>query len=263
MKVGIISNALAWTDETVENLVSLNPYAVGFSVDGEEQLHDYLRGIPGSHKKVFKYIKELNNKGVVTCAVTAVNNKNLKELVQIRNRLMVYGVDAWQLQLASPMGRMAENKDMVLNEDEHYELGKFIIETRERLPAMNVQAADCIGYFGTLENKLRNREWDGCSAGIHSIGIDSDGNVRGCLSIRTDKAIEGNIRETPLKELWMSDTTFKYNRQFSVNNLGDKCKGCNYGTQCKGGCQSQSIAFYDKFHNAPYCFLRHERGQQK
>ncbi|MAG38105.1 hypothetical protein CMI45_01825 [Candidatus Pacearchaeota archaeon] len=35
---GIISNALAWTPETLDTLTSLNPYAVGFILDRSEEL---------------------------------------------------------------------------------------------------------------------------------------------------------------------------------------------------------------------------------
>ena len=256
---GIISNALAWKSEIIDNLATLDPYAVGLSVDGERELHDYIRGVPGSHEKVFSSVKQLKAKGVTVCAVTAVNKKNLLELPQIRNRLIIYGIDAWQLQTASPMGRMADNMDLVLNADDYYQFAKFIVETREKVPHMNIAAGDCVGYFGSLEKGLRDQEWQGCMAGIQGMGIDSDGTVRGCLSIRSDKAKEGNVRDSSLKEIWEGSRKFKYNREFNVNNLKGDCTDCDYGIKCKGGCQSQSTAFFDEFHNAPYCIERYEK----
>ncbi len=257
---GIISNALRWNSKTIDTLVSLKPYAVGFSIDGESQLHDYLRGINGSHKKVFDMIKQLKKYDVTVCAVTAVNNLNLNELSEIRNRLIVYGVDAWQIQMASPMGRMANNKELVLDANDYYKLGKFIVETRERLPYMNVQAGDCIGYFGSQEKKLRDSEWNGCMAGIEGIGIESNGNIKGCLSIQATKSIEGNIRTTKLKDIWENMENFKYNRAFQIANMKGDCIGCEKSLQCKGGCQSQSTAFFNEFNHAPYCFLRYEKS---
>lgn len=260
MEVGIISNALAWKPETIDNLVALNPYAVGLSVDGEAELHDYLRGVQGSHKKVFNSIRELKRRNTTVCVVTSVNKRNLEELPQIRNRLIVYGVDAWQLQVASPMGRMADNRDLVLDARNYHRFGEFIIETRQRLPYMNVQAGDCVGYFGTLEAGIRDKEWAGCMAGIESIGIESDGTVKGCLSMQTPKANEGNIRDRTLREIWEDITKFKYNRQFDISDLKGDCVDCDYGAKCRAGCQSQSIAFFDEFHNAPYCLQRHEKS---
>ena len=260
LELGIISNALAWDSKTIDTIASLNPYSVGFSVDGEKELHDYLRGAEGSHKKVFDVIRELKRRDTTVCAVTSVNKRNLEELAQIRNRLIVYGVDAWQVQMASPMGRMADNKDLVLDADDYYRFGEFVVETRERMPYMNVQAGDCMGYFGLLESKIRDREWPGCMAGIEGLGIESDGTIKGCLSIRVPEAIEGNIRESSLKEIWENPNKFKYTRGFNISDLKGECRGCEYDVKCRGGCQSQSTAFFDEFHNAPYCFLRYEKA---
>lgn len=260
LELGIISNALAWDSKTIDTLVSLTPYSVGFSVDGEKDLHDYLRGVKGSHDKLLDVIKKLKQKSTTVCVVTSVNKRNLEELAQIRNRLIVYDVDAWQIQMASPMGRMADNKEIVLDSDDYDKLGNFVVETRERVPYMNIQAGDCIGYFGLLESRIRDREWPGCMAGIEGIGIESDGGVKGCLSIRTPEATEGNIRNTSLRKIWDNPKKFKYTRGFEISDLNGECKGCEYGAKCRGGCQSQSTAFFNEFHNAPYCFLRHEKA---
>jgi radical SAM protein with 4Fe4S-binding SPASM domain len=259
LEVGILSNALAWTPKTIDALASLRPFAVGFSVDGEPELHDYLRGAEGSHQKVFDVIHELKKRDIPVCAVTAVNKRNLGSLFSIRNRLIVYDVDAWQIQVAFPMGRMASHRDLILDAHEYYQLGEFIAETRERLHRMNVQGADCMGYYGQLGQRVRENEWQGCLAGIESIGVESDGTVKGCLAMRI-LSCEGNIREKSLREIWEDSNNFKYSRQFNVSSLKGDCRGCNYGTQCRGGCQTQSTAFFQEFHHAPYCFLRYEQG---
>lgn len=259
MDLGIISNGLHWKSDTLEQVASLDLYALGFSVDGEADLHDYLRGIKGSHKKIFEHIKHLRRKDVTICAITTVNTLNLQELPRIRNRLIVYGVDAWQLQVALPMGRMSEKRNLVLNEEQYHSLANFIIESKERLPYMNVQAADCIGYFSSSESKIRDVVWGGCSAGIKSLGLQSDGTVSGCLSNRSYRAVEGNIREKHLEDIWCDKQKFKYTRDFEVNDLKGDCSGCDYGLECKGGCQSQSTAFYDEFNQSPYCLYRYEK----
>ena len=260
MNVGIISNALAWDNATIDKIIQLQPYAVGFSVDGEKELHDYLRGINGSHDKIFQIIKELKKNNITICAITSVNNMNLKELHKIRNRLLVYDVDAWQLQTTSPMGRMKKNTNLILDNDEYYNFAKFIVDTRNTLSHMNIQAGDCVGYYGKLESKIRDSEWNGCMAGIKGIGIESNGNIKGCLSIQSKNAIEGNIRNNSLNEIWSNDNNFKYNRQFVSSDLKDGCADCKYGSKCGGGCQSQSIAFFNEFHNSPYCLVRYENS---
>jgi radical SAM protein with 4Fe4S-binding SPASM domain len=254
MKWGMISNALAWSEKTIEDIVSRQPFAIGFSVDGEQELHDELRGVPGSHKKIFSEMKKLIYNDTPVCAVTTVQKSNLDELSQIRNRLVVYGADAWQIQVASPMGRML--KENTLNHEEYKQLADFIIETREKLPHMNIQAGDCVGYMGPKEKGLRDYDWHGCQSGIQSIGIESDGTIKGCLSMIGGKGVEGNIRKNSLKEIWNNPDNFKYNRDFQLSYLSGECKSCDYGSDCRGGCLSQSLAFFDVFHQSPYCLTR-------
>lgn len=260
---GMISNALRWNDETLDIIQSLEPYSIGLSIDGEEKTHDYIRGINGSHAKVFDTIKKLKKRDVTICAVTTVHQSNINELEDIRTKLFLYDVDAWQIQVATPMGRMKNSPIKILDNKGYYKLAKFIVDTRVLLPDMNVQAGDCIGYYGSLEEGLRDSDWQGCMAGIKGLGIESDGKIKACLSMQSLKAYAGNVRERKLKEIWNDPDSFSYNRKFSVNELKGQCIGCDIGDICRGGCQSQSLAFYEEFHNAPYCIKNYERNDSE
>jgi len=258
LNLGIISNGLAWTNDTLDKLIHLQPWSIGFSVDGEEQLHDYLRGVQGSHKKIFGHIKTLKKHKQTICAITTVNSMNINELDEIKNRLVMYDVDAWQIQTLTPMGRMDGNKTLILNEDQYYSLAEFIAKAQEDLPLMNIAAGDCIGYFGDLGTRVRGGQWKGCMAGIEGVGIESNGNVKGCLSIMAIPCQEGNIRVQPFKEIWENPANFSYNRNFRKEDLKGECFDCEYGIECRGGCASSSTAFFKEFHHAPYCISRYE-----
>lgn len=256
LELVILSNALSWNNSVIDNIVSLKPYTVGFSVDGRPKFHDELRGITGSHTKIFSVIKKLKQRGQYVSAITTVNKRNFNDLSRIRERLMVYGVDAWQIQVAFPMGRMPQSQ--LLNESEYYKLGEFILDSMNHEYRLKTRFGDCIGYFGELGSNL-GLDWQGCWGGIKGLGIDSNGTIRGCLSLQTDNAVAGNIREKSLKEIWEKVTNFKYTRSFDTSQLGELCSPCEYGQVCRGGCQAQSYAHFDRFNNSPYCFLRHEK----
>jgi radical SAM protein with 4Fe4S-binding SPASM domain len=96
--------------------------------------------------------------------------------------------------------------------------------------------------------------WNGCQAGISSIGITSDGNVVGCLSMGNDRFLEGNIRDRKLRDIWNDPRSFPYNRSHEGMRPGENCKDCRHLSACGGGCGSVSYALTEKFHNNPYCF---------
>jgi radical SAM protein with 4Fe4S-binding SPASM domain len=71
-------------------------------------------------------------------------------------------------------------------------------------------------------------------------------------------AVEGNIRQKSLREIWENSDGFGYNRHFSVSDLKGQCKGCFYGKKCRGGCNSQSLSFFGEFNHAPFCLHKIE-----
>ena len=262
IETGIITNG-SLVEKNLDKLCELGLFAIGFSVDGEEETHDMIRGVEGLHKKVFSAIRELKNREQAVSIVTSVSKYNINELEKIRNRLYAYKVDAWQLQVASPFGNMCEHGDKVIDKDEYLELANFIVETRDlMMPHVNVQAADCIGYYDSYEYLLRDAPWQGCQAGMQVIGIEANGNIKGCLSLMWPQYVEGNVKEKSLKEIWNNPDGFAYNRKFSVEQLQGKCNGCEHGERCRGGCTNNSYAFSGKEHGSPYCLHMMEKAEE-
>jgi len=264
IEVGIITNG-SLVEKNLDKICEADLFAMGFSVDGEEETHDMLRGVPGLHKKVFSSIKELKKRGQAVSIVTSVSKYNIQELEKIRNRLFAYKIDAWQLQVAAPFGNMCEHSNKVVSRQEYLQLARFIAETRAMwMPYINVQPADCIGYFSSFENYLRDSKWQGCQAGLQVIGIEANGNIKGCLSLMWPEYVEGNAREKSLREIWNNPQAFSYNRKFSVEQLQGNCRGCEYGEMCRGGCTNNSAAFSGKQHGSPYCLhlIEKENAQE-
>jgi radical SAM protein with 4Fe4S-binding SPASM domain len=107
-------------------------------------------------------------------------------------------------------------------------------------------AADDIGYYGMAEQGLRDDGgelpfWIGCRAGCQVVGIESSGNVKGCLSLPSSmhgegRFLEGNLREKSLAEIWNAPGSFAYNRQHTEETLTGFCRVCRYREFCRGGC---------------------------
>ncbi len=134
-------------------------------------------------------------------------------------------------------------------------MGEFIHEHRMACndSAIGMVPADGVGYFTDLDS--RELPWKGCSAGISSCGITSDGHLKGCLSL-PDTFREGSLREREFWDIWFDEKSFGYNRRFSPEKLGENCENCDFGEQCKGGCSVMSYAATGALHNDPYCFQR-------
>lgn len=253
-----ISNGFLINELTAHKIKSIecSGLHVGLSIDGDEKTHDYIRQTKGSFRRVTRSLEILMETGVLTSVITQVNMLNFKLLPKIRDNIFKYGIYAWQIQLATPWGRLAENPKLLLKPKDYFELVKFIAEMR-KIYGDKVVGADDIGYYTELESVIRpEREWEGCHAGIRTLGIMSNGGVTGCLSLQEPKFIEGNVRKRKLKDIWYDSKLFAYNRNFQAKNLRGFCKTCPYGLKCRGGCKNTAQSFTNCLYENYYCVLR-------
>ncbi len=261
MYLTIISNGLLVNEETVSLFKKLDPYAVAISLDGGlPETHDYIRNKKGSFDKTMNALSLLREANINTTAITTLSKINFKELSQIRSLLLNKDI-AWQIQIAFPAGRFP--KELTLSKDEFYAAALFIASCREKytVKELPVMGAHCFGYNSkVLPNIGISPSWTGCLAGLFNIGIQSDGGVKGCLSL-SEKFLEGNVREASIKEIWNKDSFAAYNRKFKKADLNGECIGCKYGKTCKGGCMSVSESVTGQIHADPYCFRLVEKSK--
>ena len=252
MELIIISNGTIFNEEIANKLYFLGTSSLGFSLDGATaETHDYVRGVKGSFDKVINTFKLCNQKELYNSAVTTVHKYNFKELDNILTLLIDNGIKNWLVQVAKPIGRMAEA--YTLSEEEYYELAEKIVNYRKKYTSIiSISEADCIGYYSKLSPYLHYNIWGGCSCGINLISIENDGNVKGCPSMNNS---EGNIKDTSIIDIWNDPNKFAYNRHFTSELLTGYCKECTYGNICRGGC-AQNIRNKT---GSPYCLYKIEK----
>jgi radical SAM protein with 4Fe4S-binding SPASM domain len=250
----IVTNGLPLVPGTVARLREVGISTVGISLDGLEATHDDIRGLPGLWRRVLTGIERALDGGVDVGVITAVNARNLSELPALLELLQSMGVKHWQLQPNLPRGRSGEAPDLQLSERDYLELGAFFRaeHPKAKEKGFSIVPADSLGYFTELD--VLEPPWRGCHAGLITVGITSDGKVKGCLTM-PDEMIEGDLRRDDLWTIWFRDGAFAYTRQFSVDRMGPNCRGCALAEQCRGGCTSMSWVCTGSFHNDPYCFL--------
>lgn len=253
VEVQFVSNGLLIDDTVAETLQGFPGRAtVGLSLDGAvPETHEYIRNCPGLYAKIFEDINILKEHNIPVAVITTVHKDNFSELNDLYEILRHTGIYAWQVQMAMPIGRMAHQRERILTGDEALELARFIVRIREE-GVFRVETAENLGYYNSLEAKLRGSPWAGCSAGVRVLGIRSNGDVTGCLSL-IETEPEGNVREQPVSEIWKNPDNFSYNRKFKLSDLKGPCKDCKYGFVCRGGCSFLCHSLTGEYHNNPLC----------
>ncbi len=260
-RVYMITNGFLVTEDVVDDYIDIGFTNVGVSLDGTEKTHNYIRQRPDSWQKATNALKLMSEKNLRSCAVSQVSNINLDELDEIRQILIDCGCKYWRIQLTTSTGRMQEHSNLIMTLDNFPRMIDKILEFKE-MPDVRIDVGENIGYFGCKGTQLLDgMPYLGCYAGTRAVGIESNGNVKGCLSMQP-QFIEGNIRDTSFTEIWNRPDAFAYNRQFTRETADGFCRECKYLPLCRGGCATTSVSATGKRADNPYCIYRieHEQG---
>jgi radical SAM protein with 4Fe4S-binding SPASM domain len=229
---------------------------LGVSLDGLEDAHDRNRRSPGLFRKVDKLLEDCAAEGLPIGVITTVWKGNHRDLPAMHD-FLAGKVYAWQVQLAAAMGNL-RRADQLVPEDL---LGLVpVLANLVDRNQVNVHVGDNLGYFGPYEETIRKRRlsplpcWVGCYAGCKHIGIQADGGVKGCLSLQSISATEGNLQQQSLADIWNRPGAFAYNRAFALDDLSGFCRTCVHAEICRGGCLSMRTC--EGGRDNPFCYHR-------
>lgn len=242
----IITNGWLLTDEMIDKAKEAGINTLAISLDGLEETHDFIRK-KGSYSRIINALKIAKDKNLSTSIITTISKYNIHQLPLLKNILIESNVKGWQVQLGLPMGNFSNLTDKILEPKHIEEIIDFCYETMLE-GKISIQPADCIGYNHVKEIEIKqvltnneNYNWNGCNAGVHSIGILHNGDIVGCTSIRNKEFVAGNIRNNSLKDIWDNTSNFEWNICLDKSKLSGFCKICIHGNQCKGGCANTRL----------------------
>lgn len=250
---------------TAEKMAAAGIKAVSVSIDGLEKTHNGLRGREKSFQYCLETMKHLQSVGVLVGCNTQLNRLSAIELPELYTILSDAGMKAWQIQMTVPMGRAADNADILFQPAEllefYPELARIVRKAASE--GVLVSSGNNIGYYGPYERLFRGggepKEWtfwQGCQAGLAVLGIEADGAIKGCPSLPTSAYTGGHIRKRSLADIVSNTPELTMNLNESTDHLWGFCKTCDYARICKGGCSWTAHVFFDKRGNNPYCHHR-------
>jgi nif11-class peptide radical SAM maturase 3 len=269
MLCGMTTGGYGISLETAHKMKEAGIRTVSVSIDGLEATHDRLRGKKGSWKYAFKTMSHLREVGIYFGCNTQINRLSAPEFPCIYECIRDVGARAWQVQLTVPMGNAADNADILLQPHELLDIYPMLARVARRAyqEGVQLQAGNNIGYYGPYERLLRGRGkehdfsfWQGCGAGLSTLGIEADGAIKGCPSLPTTAYTGGNIREHTLHDIIEGAEELRFNlgagTPEGTKHLWGFCKTCEYAELCRGGCSWTAHVFFNKRGNNPYCHHR-------
>ena len=260
LEVALISNGTLINDAVADQLAELPLTHVGLSLDGAtDEVHDRIRGVPGSRRKVWAALERLRERDVEVTLITTLNQLNLPQLPQLRDQLAAPGGLVWQLQAANGTGDRFSD-ELMLTPAGILQAARMIQQTRQQLSSdqLAVAGGHNIGHHGcTVTDHGTRGAWQGCPGGVTAAGVCADGSVKGCLSMRPD-AVVGNIHQRTLAEIWRDPRSFADRRTAWPGKLQGGCASCPHGSTCRAGCPEMARTGTGGIWDNPFCVRQAE-----
>ncbi|MGC5324143.1 TIGR04053 family radical SAM/SPASM domain-containing protein [Brevibacillus sp. SYSU BS000544] len=216
-----------------------------FSVDGPNaEIHDKFRGTRGSFDLTVKALANLKELGLPIQINTTVSRYNADKLEEMAALVEEWGAVLWSVFFLVPTGR-GQMDDMVSAEEHERIFNWLLKKTREvsygikttaapafrRVALQNKEAIQASGKIDLKEKRpdFLGRAESGVNDGNGFVFISHIGEVQpsGFLPI-----VAGNVRETPLAEIYRENQIFKDLRDPS--KLKGKCGACEFRKLCGG-----------------------------
>jgi AdoMet-dependent heme synthase len=257
------------TREAMFRLKKAGLVRLGISLDGSSpEIHDAFRGLPGAWARTIQAIEWANDAGIPVQVHTTISRHNAHDLDNLCALFEKLDIVMWNVFFLVPVGR-GQIADLLSGEEFEQVFGKiyelshrvdFQIKTTEAmhyrryLLQHNLEErrishghqhptppADGKGYeagMPTSDAQTRTAGWATrrVNDGKGFLFVSHVGNVypSGFLPIHA-----GNIRETPLQEIYRNAPIFKSLRD--TGKLGGKCGACEYKEIC-GGSRARAYA---------------------
>jgi radical SAM protein with 4Fe4S-binding SPASM domain len=243
--------------------------SLSISIDGVAATHDRLRGKRGAHARALAALHTARSLGMPVAVNTQINRLNLAELREIADQVLAHGCHGWQMQITVPAGRAADEPEILLQPYDLLVLFPILAELETRLSAAGVKflPGNNIGYFGPYERRFRGKlrcpSAASCSAGRSLIGIEANGDIKGCPSLPTRGWVGGNLRDHRLRDIWERAPALRYTREHTPERLWGFCGTCYYADECRGGCTWTATTIAGRPGNNPYCHHRALLGESE
>ena len=237
---GLTTNGWSVNDKTI-GLIKQYMNDVDVSLDyANEKEHNEFRGSSNAWKWAINALDLLEKNEVefsIVMCLTAKNcsKKNLDGLLALSKK---YGCDL-RINWFRPTGNGKFNLDLKLSIDQVNETFKYIVE-RSSIKALPDP------YFSAVLG-INSRE--GCPCGKDSFRITPNGKVVPCVYFTKE-----------MENLKLEDNDFSaviHSKPFEeINNRDIRfCDGCEYFSNCRGGCASRSFLEFGSMHKPDvFCF---------
>ena len=243
----LVTNGVLLTPEMNKFLINKKLILLGLSLDGVGKIHDKMRGITGTYKRVIENIKDLqeqkrkkNSKFPlvdIKTVVTKINIKNLWDLFEIVKELEAdfftialpkVSEDQFNPKLRDRIDKLSSFDFSYLEEVDFSYFRRILrkimsssSKTKIRLyPQFKLEKSLNKKFY---DSKLLKDNFFPCTQPWSGLQISATGDVYPCLSLNL-----GNVRKKSFNKIWNGEKFVAFRKNLKNAGLFPACLGCCY-----------------------------------
>lgn len=225
---GMVTNGYLLDEKMMDKLAQVGIDSMAVDIDGTQADHNWLRNNDYSFDRAMMAVEQLKRyDNIEWDVITCINSRNINHLDDIKKMLIEAGVKYWRCFTIVPMGRAAGMEELQISDTQFRDLLNFIVKTR-RERSIDISYA-CEGFLGAYEGLVRDYVYS-CEAGLTVASIRADGEISGCLSVRSDYH-QGNIYHDSFWDVWNNRFEKYRNREWMKTGI---CAHCDMFRYCQG-----------------------------
>ena len=204
--------------------------SLSISIDGLEETHERLRGVPGCFQKTLDGARKARQAGIPMSVYCTVTNENVDELIPVYELATNLGAkfDFWPVNDA---------EELYLKTPEHQEAWRAAVahiaarsvEMKERRLFDTEALRYHQGGVGTVR----------CLGLVDQYGVTFRGELLPCCVWGGESLRVGNVFDTPLRELWRSEEVQRHRLKL-------------YGAGCDEDCFNHSLYEFTRSTKEPF-----------
>ncbi len=254
------TNGLLLNDTTVPKMLDAGIKGIGVSLDSiHPEVHDRLRGLPGSWEKAVKGIetaKKHNLDFQIQTTVTKENFEEISEMIDFSHKLDATGFYLFFLVCTGRGEKMSD-----ITPEQYEEVLSYVYKVHGNYNGMMVRAK-CAPHFKRIAYQIDKNSpllkgyVGGCRAGTNYCRITPEGEITPCPYMPGGV---GNIKNLSFNDIWSDSELFQ---QLRHPKYEGKCEYCEFKLLC-GGCRARALAESNNvLGEDPWCSYEPEKGNK-
>jgi len=268
----VFSNGTIFDDKLIKEISEIPLTYLAISLDGSDK-ESYQEMRNGDYfdlilENITKLSKSCNYDIVIQVTISKSNMNSIDDFFKIVERT---GASKLKLRPLKPGGAILDNNDLLVSSQEYYDVlnkAKHIWNTK----GYREKGIKLDYSWGNLRLTCDQGDIDlvrmpqpcvgfGCLGGKVNAFLDAYGILHPCGFVNSflETAVEDNIRNKDILDIWKTGRNFLYLRNIKGNS---ECKACNLYSTCRGGCRARAH-YYNKDINAKDGWCPKDVGMNK